>query len=213
MRLRYIAFRSMTICGFKYRQTKRPCYTAAAISAVLYWILMAQVYSFNDSTNCAAYFKSNIPRVLLYSYWTLVDVVAAVGVIRKMRNAILEAQRLELDDTMDRHAFSILKFREELRLILVSVSMIAVTVVVIVQTTNPELPTYRVGTMVFVYCQLILVIGSKKVEVGARDSAVDYGDLGEQIQTVVRNISQRKREEQMITRQSFSQNQTNSLVV
>ncbi|ORY45181.1 hypothetical protein BCR33DRAFT_716504 [Rhizoclosmatium globosum] len=171
----YITFRSMTICGYSPRKISRFSYASASVSIVLYCILMAQVYSFNVQTNCSAYFQSNIPRVSLYLFWTVIDVASAVSIIFKMRKAILETQE-NLGYSVDSIAFSIVKFREELRLIFVGVSMLPVMIVIIVQTTHPELPTYRVGTMVFIFAQLILVIGSKKVVVQT-PSDPDYTDI------------------------------------
>ncbi|KAI9335679.1 hypothetical protein BDR26DRAFT_522087 [Obelidium mucronatum] len=169
----YIAFRAMTICGFKSRNQKLYCYLVASGSAVLYWILMGQVYSFKEP-DCKAHFQSNIPRVTLYVYWTVVDIAAAALIVIKMQRAVFENDTV-LGNTEDGKTFWIIKFREELRLVFVAIGMCAVTIVVIVQTTHPEMPTYRVGTMVFVFCQLILVIGSRKVEVGEASSGAASG--------------------------------------
>ncbi|KAJ3011323.1 UNVERIFIED_CONTAM: hypothetical protein HDU68_001707 [Siphonaria sp. JEL0065] len=170
----YITFRTMTICGIKIRNSKRPCYIVASGSAILYLILMGQVYSFQDP-NCEAHFESKIPRISLYVYWTLVDIVAASLIVRKMRRAVTESDEL-IGDSEDGRALWIIKFREELRLVFVAIGMFVVTIVVIVQTTHPEMPTYRVGTMVFVYCQLFLVIGSQKVQVGEQSSGRTTSD-------------------------------------
>ncbi|KAI8828103.1 hypothetical protein BJ741DRAFT_439116 [Chytriomyces cf. hyalinus JEL632] len=161
----YVSYRALTICGYRGIQKRRIAYAAGAGSLVLYWIFMAQVYSFNAADQCAPHYQSNVPLVTLYLYWTVVDVVAAAMVMWKLRKMIKETQILKAVE--ETNMYRILSFREELRLILVSLGMCMVTVQTIVSTTNPNVNSYRIGTIVFVYCQLFLVIGSRKVAVGS----------------------------------------------
>ncbi|KAJ3074678.1 hypothetical protein HDU98_010568 [Podochytrium sp. JEL0797] len=160
----YVSYRALTICGYKFKLLMPACRVVGLISAVLYSILIYQGYSLTEPT-CLPHFESTLPRVALYLYWTLIDILSAGVIILKMRRAIKESRNLLGCETPDARAFSILRFREEMHLILVSISMMAVTVVSVVDTTAVEsaVASFRVGTMVFVFCQLSLLLGSRKV--------------------------------------------------
>ncbi|KAJ3029907.1 UNVERIFIED_CONTAM: hypothetical protein HDU68_010690 [Siphonaria sp. JEL0065] len=71
----------------------------------------------------------------------------------------------------DNKVYSVIKFREELRLLCVSIGMLAVTVVSLHHAFNPDLPFLNIWSIVFVFTQVILVMGSQKVIVGESTNA------------------------------------------
>ncbi|KAI9327088.1 hypothetical protein BDR26DRAFT_102689 [Obelidium mucronatum] len=158
----YIAYKSLSICGYK---TRWPCYATVVISLLLYWLLLIQAYGFS-MPNCPGQFKSQAPRVTLYLFWTLVDVVASVMIVNKMRQVVANSKGANADSTV----YYIIKFREELRLIVAAVGLCAVTILSVINAVNPSFNALNIWRIVFVYIQLLMVMGSQKVVVGGGSS-------------------------------------------
>ncbi|KAI9346490.1 hypothetical protein BDR26DRAFT_916453 [Obelidium mucronatum] len=154
----YISYKALSICGFKARW---PCYATMIGSLLLYWLLCVQAYGFT-APDCHGTFKSQGPRVALYLYWTLVDVVASAMILHKMSSIVSNSKEVNTDNKV----YYVIKFREEIRLLAVSVGMFAVTIVCIHHALNPEAEYLNIWSIVFVYCQVLLVMGSQKVVVG-----------------------------------------------
>ncbi|KAI8607231.1 hypothetical protein BC830DRAFT_1159271 [Chytriomyces sp. MP71] len=152
----YITYKATTLSGYK---TRVPCYSVAIISLILYWVLCIQSYGFTPP-KCSSAFKSPIPRIVLYLYWTCVDVCASLMVVRKMAEGTRGAEG----------AFAavirVVQMREEARLLVASVGMSAVSALSIAGALDETLVTLNIWRMVFVYVQLLLVLGSQKVVVG-----------------------------------------------
>ncbi|KAJ3092984.1 hypothetical protein HK100_006798, partial [Physocladia obscura] len=155
----YIAYKALSINGMK--QTW-PCYLVVVISLLLYWLLCVQAYGFS-MPNCPPNFASQGPRVALYLYWTVVDIVATVMIVIKMRTVVANSKTANTDSTI----YYVIQFREELRLIVVAVGMLAVTILSIINAINPSFNALNIWRIVFVYVQLILVMGSQKVAAGS----------------------------------------------
>ncbi|KAI8613260.1 hypothetical protein BC830DRAFT_490124 [Chytriomyces sp. MP71] len=159
----YVAWRCLVVHSFRESTSRKLAYLLASISLGLYWLLMAQVYSFDASNGCSPHFDSKMPLLTLYIFWTLIDFTCAIMIIKKLSKNLTALQKANvLDFTDNTRVLRRLKRRELVRLAFVSIGMCAVSVSSIVATSHPELVTYRVGSIVFVYCQLILVSGSQK---------------------------------------------------
>ncbi|KAJ3030201.1 UNVERIFIED_CONTAM: hypothetical protein HDU68_009842 [Siphonaria sp. JEL0065] len=159
----YICYKSLSICGHKVRW---PCYVVVVISLLLYWLLCIQAYGFS-MPGCPGQFKSQAPRVTLYLYWTCVDVVASVMVVNKMRAVVANSKGANADSSV----YYIIKFREELRLVVAAVGLCSVTILSVIHAVNPDFNALNIWRIVFVYIQLLMVMGSQKVVVGASSSA------------------------------------------
>ncbi|KAJ3072209.1 hypothetical protein HDU98_004051 [Podochytrium sp. JEL0797] len=155
----YIAYKAISICGIKVRW---PCHATVVVSLILYWLLCIQAYGFS-MPDCPGQFKSQGPRIALYLYWTLVDVVASAMIVWKMTKVVANSKGANADTTI----YYMIKFREELRLLVASVGMLAVTVLSIAHAVNPDFNALNIWRIVFVYVQLLLVMGSQKVVAGA----------------------------------------------
>ncbi|KAJ3234575.1 hypothetical protein HDU78_005752 [Chytriomyces hyalinus] len=165
----YIAYKALSIGGYHMRW---PCYAVAGLSLLLYWLLCYQAYGFS-MPGCPGQFHSDVPRVVLYGYWTLVDVVATVVVVAKMRSVIVNSSAVGNQDST---VYKIIKMREEIRLLVASVGMLSVTVLSIVGAIDPTVTTLNIWRMVFVYVQLLLVMGSQKVVVGNYASSSQHAN-------------------------------------
>ncbi|KAJ3079524.1 hypothetical protein HDU99_010677 [Rhizoclosmatium hyalinum] len=159
----YIAYKALSICGIK---TRWPAYATVVGSLILYWILCYQAYGFT-MPDCPGQFKSQVPRVILYLYWTVVDVVASAMILWKMSQVVANSKGANADSSV----YYIIKFREEIRLLVVAFGMLAVTILSIIHAANPDFNALNIWRIVFVYVQLLLVMGSQKVVVGGGSSA------------------------------------------
>ncbi|KAJ3030198.1 UNVERIFIED_CONTAM: hypothetical protein HDU68_009839 [Siphonaria sp. JEL0065] len=158
----YICYKSLSICGHKVRW---PCYVVVVISLLLYWLLCIQAYGFS-MPGCPGQFKSQAPRVALYLYWTCVDIVASVMVVNKMRAVVANSKGANADSSV----YYIIKFREELRLVVAAVGLCSVTILSVIHAVNPDFNALNIWRIVFVYIQLLMVMGSQKVVVGGGSS-------------------------------------------
>ncbi|KAI9327089.1 hypothetical protein BDR26DRAFT_876061 [Obelidium mucronatum] len=152
----YLAFKATKISG--YQNLRFPYYLAACGSLVLYWIFLLTGYGFVEP-NCAPMTKSQVPRLALYLYWSVVDLGTSVVVINKMRQVISASKEVKMDHT----EFYTVKFREEIRLLIASIGMSIVTVLSIISIVEPKFNVLSIWRIVFVYLQLVMVMASQTV--------------------------------------------------
>ncbi|KAI9327090.1 hypothetical protein BDR26DRAFT_876062 [Obelidium mucronatum] len=157
----YMAFKASTICGLR---SPWPCYVTGGVSLLLYWIVLIAGIGFK-SPMCEPLTHNKGPLVVLYVYWTVVDVVASAMIIHRVRKVILKSKAVKIDYS----EFYQLKFREETRLLFVSVGMTVVTILEIFAAVQDSFSTNLISLwrIVFVYIQLVMVLTSQKVTEGS----------------------------------------------
>ncbi|KAI8614677.1 hypothetical protein BC830DRAFT_1126130 [Chytriomyces sp. MP71] len=98
------------------------------------------------------------PQALLYAFWTIVEISASVVVLRKLYSIIAQLKDAEMG-----HAhYRIVKMREEIRLLISCTLMVVVTLFQAARAMNSLLTDVRIAPIVFVYVQLLLVLGSQR---------------------------------------------------
>ncbi|KAI9328623.1 hypothetical protein BDR26DRAFT_1012188 [Obelidium mucronatum] len=153
-----------------------PCYFTSGVSLGLYWLYMLQSYGFGEAVGCTdAPLDGNWALIALYILWTTVDFVATLAMVRKITSVIANSTELVESGMGHFHTqnklenevkvFNVYKMREEVRLLLCVGGMGGVSALAIVRVVRPEWGIPAVNKIIFVFVQLLLLLGSKKVDV------------------------------------------------
>ncbi|KAI8610623.1 hypothetical protein BC830DRAFT_1172573 [Chytriomyces sp. MP71] len=152
----FIVHKSCVIANAHVRQRKRLTFVSATCSLLIYWIYMYGAYSF--VAPCPGNMEGVVwPQALLYAFWTFVEISASVVVLRKFYSIIAQLK----DADMEHAQYRMVKVREEFRLLISCTLMVVVTVFQVARALNPMLTEVRIAPIVFVYVQLLLVLGSQ----------------------------------------------------
>ncbi|ORY39505.1 hypothetical protein BCR33DRAFT_389760 [Rhizoclosmatium globosum] len=164
----YIMYKALAMAGFPQHW---PYLLTGIISLILYWLYMEQSYTFQ--LDCQAERKGNWALILLYGYWTIVDFSATIVMLLKMNDFIHSNNQISsaslhsvaVNDRLEDEVkvFSFHRIREEVRLCLTIGGMGAISAVSVLRVARPELGIPVVSRIVFVFSQLLLLTGSRKV--------------------------------------------------
>ncbi|KAI8609555.1 hypothetical protein BC830DRAFT_1222193 [Chytriomyces sp. MP71] len=175
----YIAYRALTILGSK---RTYPIYWAAFGSLALYWFYIYDAYTFilrAGNHTCSLEGMNETPLVLLYSYWTLVEIGVSAMVVQKMAKVQQKVKQANFAvETYQRF-----KFKEEIRLLVACLGMGAVTAISIIDSFSGGISRrdIKVTRIVFVYAQLLLLLGSAAGDIRKDcDEEDDDDDDGEE---------------------------------
>ncbi|KAI9346905.1 hypothetical protein BDR26DRAFT_855336 [Obelidium mucronatum] len=158
----YMAYKAVKLGDIK---ADWPYYATLVGSLLLYWIFLLTGNGF-EGPKCTPLTTSMGPKVALYLYWTLVDIVASLVVLNKMRKAI----KMSKDAKIENKEFNSIKFKEEIRLLIASVGMTIVTILSIINAFNPSFNVLSIWRIVFVYIQLLMVLSQKGASGGGSET-------------------------------------------
>ncbi len=154
----YFVYRTVRVCLPEQRHPLRIVKATAVISAILYWILMSQVYDFSmcqsSVTSAAQGVVWSLPA--LYFFWCFVDVITGVFLVRKL---LKHSSRLTTasSTSYDLNLFPALATREEFRLAISGGLMLLVTVLSLIKVFLKKKDMLTMNAVVFTLVQTIIV--------------------------------------------------------
>ncbi|KAI8898593.1 hypothetical protein BC833DRAFT_589157 [Globomyces pollinis-pini] len=141
------------------RKNKWISTTVFCVSLALYYIYIYVTYSvkIDESILSVGFVSFNWSVVALYTFWLLVDVISGYCIMVKFEEALHTNRKLNQDVLMLHNVIH----KQQLRLVGICLLMATVTVLSICNTVwGLDLP--NIGAIIFVYCQLVLVMNEFK---------------------------------------------------
>ncbi|KAI8609556.1 hypothetical protein BC830DRAFT_1085398 [Chytriomyces sp. MP71] len=169
----FIVYRALAIVNAR-RQW--PIYFVSYVSLGLYWWFLLESYPVVVShSECA---PSNIPtdgQLALYLFWSVVEIGVSAAVVFKMSRVSRIVQKANIGVEVYTH----FKQAEEVRLLIATLGMGAVTILAVDGLVRRR-DDVAISRIVFVYGQLVLVLGAAQGSVGQREEGEpgdDFSDI------------------------------------